>query len=491
MVACTFVGNLACVIVLPAPDDHLGPGPDRRVVIPGTEAVCGRGLPCVRHGIVFASGVGAVSAPDDHLCPGPDRRVPRAGGRDIGERRRFPGVRHGIVAPARVGAVGRRWCVASPDDHPGTAPNRRVLGSARRDIRTGRCRGPGVRRRVVSASRILGLMGGPVHPAPDHHYRVRPHRRMGVAAKRGAGGCRGGPGVGRRCVAPSGIQVDVAGGQSAPDDHLCAGPDRRRVVASHGSTARLGGRPGIAGRIITSPGVGVVSAPDDHLGPGPDHGVPRAGARRSGCGRGTPGVGGGVVPPAGVGQVFIGVVSAPDDHFGAGPDGRVVLLAQRRKPEVHHGPTVIHTVGGGDLRQPAIRRRSFEIAEIARCGCRRLRPIPGRDISRCRRPGRPPLVKAGLGPAHRGHAQLAAIPAQQRRDQEAILLLAQQAYLPERQLLSADLTCRGEPQPQPQPGYAAVPCLGREHPLVGCGPGGGRLLRRFRQAPVRLTVDAA
>src|ERR1039458_3110801 len=126
-------------------------------------------LPVERHRLPLAAVVQVaavvVPAPDDHLRAGPDRRVVLAYRRCARRRRRGPGVRDRVVTAAVVQVSAA--AVPAPDDHPRAGPDRRMEITYRRRTRCRRRR-PGVRDRVVLAAVV---QGSAAVPAPDDHPR--------------------------------------------------------------------------------------------------------------------------------------------------------------------------------------------------------------------------------------------------------------------------------------------------------------------------------
>src|SRR6185503_19500148 len=135
------------LVLAPAPDDHLGAGPDRRVVqAPLRSGGARGGRPAIGDRIV-APAAGEVRlrvrggrvgpTPDDHLAAGPDRGMTGAGGRSVQKRSRGPAVGRRVITPPRIAPSD-----APPDDHVHAGPDGGVIEPRRRpavDVR----RGPG------------------------------------------------------------------------------------------------------------------------------------------------------------------------------------------------------------------------------------------------------------------------------------------------------------------------------------------------------------
>src|SRR6516165_4536641 len=105
------------------------------------------------------------SAPDDHLTPGPDcRMIVSALGR-AGEVGRNPTIQSWIVPPARV--QNRK---TSPDDHLTPGPDcRKFLPASGRVCCAGRY--PTVGARIVSPT---GIQIAAIRSAPDDHFTASP-----------------------------------------------------------------------------------------------------------------------------------------------------------------------------------------------------------------------------------------------------------------------------------------------------------------------------
>src|SRR5439155_10493489 len=117
----------------PGPDDHLGSGPDRGVSVGGSGTIRRAGDPCpaIGRGVIALARVqvtvnAVVSSKDDHLAPGPDRRVTKASGDPRGSC--DPGVGNRAITASRI---LQKTALAAPDDHLAARPYCGVLVSRR------------------------------------------------------------------------------------------------------------------------------------------------------------------------------------------------------------------------------------------------------------------------------------------------------------------------------------------------------------------------
>src|SRR6266849_4922241 len=126
-----------------------------------------------------------------------------------------------------------------------------MTGAYRGRRRTGIRWGPRVRRRIVP----IAMVARP-HSSPHDHLAAGPDRCMPLVTVRQGLGLSWDPGVARRIVAASGIEIyQRTRKTSSPDDHLVAGPHGRVAAPPAGST-QIGSRadPGIGQRVVAAAG---------------------------------------------------------------------------------------------------------------------------------------------------------------------------------------------------------------------------------------------
>src|SRR2546426_895060 len=119
---------------------------------------------------------GTGSAPDDHFVAGPNRRVAGARRRRVDERSGCPATGREIETPAGVKSANliRGICLAAPNDHLRSGPDRGVVGAAKGVGSRGQ---PRAGQRIVASTGIeqLSLTSSDTEPAPDYHFITGPN----------------------------------------------------------------------------------------------------------------------------------------------------------------------------------------------------------------------------------------------------------------------------------------------------------------------------
>ena len=200
------------------------------MIVSGIRRVSAAGrCPTVREGPVSAAGVQhdvkVVAAPDNHLVasPHPITRSSRRG--RISRGGSYPTVRVWIVsAPGvRDRRVAGTANIATPDDHFGSGPHRRVIIPG--NGRVGRTRNrPTVSDRIVPSTIIQKI--SLAKASPHDHLAASPHQRMSLSSFRRVGSTGGLPIIRGWIISAAGIQKDLKIENAAPDNHFVARPHR-------------------------------------------------------------------------------------------------------------------------------------------------------------------------------------------------------------------------------------------------------------------------
>ena len=142
--------------------------------------------------------------------------------------------------------------------------------------------------------------------APDDHFTSRftsrPHCGVSVSSRWRVFGVGCGPGVRARIVLASRVYL-LKNSVAAPDDHLCSGPNCCVTLTTVGWCDVTGSDPSVGDRIVSPASIGNpairITAPDDHFARRPHSGMKISRRRRVDGARGCPTIRGGIVSPTG------------------------------------------------------------------------------------------------------------------------------------------------------------------------------------------------